>query len=908
MISNITLGKSGLPEYLENGRKASSQYSRDEKDHRLFIDGSEEALKDSIDWVLKNKNWKNSYYHATLAFTHDEWERLSQEEGKLQEVVQEYLRLNFPNHSLDELIHHAEAHVPKILYEPAEPKRGGAQAKYSETEFIERHPHIHIGISLQNALYSGQVSAGGIKGIASRAKGIEFKQCCDEILCSKFDLTPAVAGEGKEPVKRKSLEENLQIWAEYQRAAKGRSKGKKLKSSLETSIDVLDVVYGDLPKTNPPKVVAVKDDEIALKELAKSRLKNLKKIYNPSEVEKQIDGQVMARLREIDSEKLIPFISQYFGIPADKIRKSEGANKIEILQDGKWKTNSNTDFCKKILGLDRDETVKLVGIFSALDAAGVEVEKLRTTIRVQERIKNIANIALDELGYKFQNIPSIKMSVSRNLDRLLSQERQDEIRAKSPTKPVYIADKGFKTEHFSSLVELAKALDYTKIAGYSVANFRDGKRSNENIESMNPVIILDADNKPEIGHLIPLETMKEKIESKGISALLLPSASHTPEYNRYRVIIPTAKEFSLKGMYENWKEDYQAYIQNFVDFLNIEEDKKKALDNAMFRPSQFYYGSSPDAVATLTNGKVFNNSEILEKVYQEREKINNNVQLKLKEKQYAKAQENIEKEVDIVFQNLKENEDKLGVGQDNDVALTRTVLSNINKVIDVVDAAKLRYPKAHIKIEGRYKILYTADQEQEGNRNLLGEFGAFNFSREKTRTSYDFMREYLELLNLRIAKFNNDNTLTMDEKEKLKKFLTNSPLVSKLNEQPLEFKRINVYNGNNYAILVKHFFPNQYDKVCLVNYRGIAQNLARYMKNIEDQEGLEQFKQHYRIKSVNLHNGKIGYLNGVSLKELRDIGGLSEEWINPKKPEKEFKKDVSPKMKQSDKSMGDMNF
>lgn len=74
MISNITLGKSGLPEYLENGRKASSQYSRDEKDHRLFIDGSEEALKDSIDWVLKNKNWKNSYYHATLAFTHDEWE------------------------------------------------------------------------------------------------------------------------------------------------------------------------------------------------------------------------------------------------------------------------------------------------------------------------------------------------------------------------------------------------------------------------------------------------------------------------------------------------------------------------------------------------------------------------------------------------------------------------------------------------------------------------------------------------------------------------------------------------------------------------------------------------------------------------------------------------------------------
>ena len=200
---------------------------------------------------------------------------------------------------------------------------------------------------MQNALYSGQVSAGGITGRASRAKSIEFKQACDEILCAKFDLTPAVAGEGKEPVKRKSLEENLKIWDRFKRAAQGRSKGKELKSTFDTNIDVVDVVYGDLPKTNPPKVVAIKDNEIALKELAKFRLKNLKQIYNPSEVERQIDGQVMTRLREIDSEKLIPFISQYFGIPADKIRKSENENKIEIFQDGKWKKIQIRTFARK---------------------------------------------------------------------------------------------------------------------------------------------------------------------------------------------------------------------------------------------------------------------------------------------------------------------------------------------------------------------------------------------------------------------------------------------------------------------------------------------------------------------------------------------------------------------------------
>ena len=103
-----------------------------------------------------------------------------------------------------------------------------------------------------------------------------------------------------------------------------------------------------MPKANPPKLTRINDDEIALKNKAKARLKNLKKIYNPSEVEKQIDGAVMARLREIDSGKLIPFIAEYFGIPADKIRKSEeGENKIEILQDGKWKKIQIRTFAQK---------------------------------------------------------------------------------------------------------------------------------------------------------------------------------------------------------------------------------------------------------------------------------------------------------------------------------------------------------------------------------------------------------------------------------------------------------------------------------------------------------------------------------------------------------------------------------
>ena len=109
MISNITLGKSGLPEYLVSGRKVGSEYSRDEKDHRLLIDGSEEALKDSI-----FSGRRQASRGCARIFT-----------------------LKFSKSQLDEIIYHAEAHVPKILYEP---KRGGAHTQNLKDDLVERHP------------------------------------------------------------------------------------------------------------------------------------------------------------------------------------------------------------------------------------------------------------------------------------------------------------------------------------------------------------------------------------------------------------------------------------------------------------------------------------------------------------------------------------------------------------------------------------------------------------------------------------------------------------------------------------------------------------------------------------------------------------------------------------------------
>ena len=274
-------------------------------------------------------------------------------------------------------------------------------------------------------------------------------------------------------------------------------------------------------------------------------------------------------------------------------------------------------------------------------------------------------------------------------------------------------------------METAEALDYTKIAGFSVANFRNGKRASNNIESLNPVIILDVDSKYK-EYEITIDEMKEKLEALNISALILPTASHTAELNRFRVIIPTEKSFELNVSYDYWKSDYNVYIDKFVDLLKLDPVKiRETLDNARYSPAQFYYGSAPDTTATFSQGKPFDNSQILDAVYKEREQINTDIKLKNQEKDYRAAKS----EIEIYANNQDEDLSKFDIGVDNDKALTRTVFKNINSTIDILEAAKLRCPNSKILREGRYQILYTGDSECDGNKNLIASRGVFNFAK-----------------------------------------------------------------------------------------------------------------------------------------------------------------------------------
>ena len=886
MVSRITLGKSGLPEYLESGIKSGSTLSREEKDTRIQIDGSIDALKDSVVYC-QSKGWKNSYYHVTLSFTHEEWEKLEKADNT-QDVVQRYLQLMFPNHSLDELVYHAEAHIPLVKYEEFKPRGKNDPRVGQEGDMMERFPHIHVGVSLQNMAYTKQIAAGGILGKANSKDSETFKKCCDEILSVEFDLVDAVARDGKEAIKRSSYEENYKTWKRFEHAAKQRTKGKELLTTFDPSKDFVEMVFEDLPKAVEPIKEEPKKEEPKLSDVAAAKLKNLAQLYNPSDIEKKMDISLLKKFVDDDVSIYIPYFSAYFSIPKDKIRKHDSQqNKLELYRNssGKWVKFSATDFCMKELKLNKDETIKLLAIFSSLESSGKGVEALNWIFRGKKYTQNIANIAM-ELGWKFENLPKVSLSVSRDLVSQVPDAAEK--KAKNPKKPTYSAFKGYKSES-NTLIGWAKELDSEKIAGYSVANFSHGIRRNDNIESLNPVIILDVDNHEgwQKEQQLTIEDIKVRLEEKNISALILPTASHSKEVNRFRTIIPTTKAFQIQGEYENWRDDYAAYVQSFVDSLELEESKAKAIDSIKATPAQFYFGSPSDAEAILTNGKTFDNSQILDAVYNERERINSDVKLKNQEKDNLA----IKSEIEVYIKNQDENLSKLDIGVDNDKALTRTVFKNINSTIDILDAAKLRYPNSKILREGRYQILYTGDSERDGNRNLIASRGVFNFAQRKIRTAFDFLKEYMELLNDRIKEFNNGFMISMDRKENLKNFLMDNPLVVKETEQPLEFRKIDTRNGNNYAKLIKQKFPEKYSQICLINYSGIVKNLQKYMKSINDIEGLEQFKNHYGLKFIDIKGGKIGFRDDLSLEKLK-ANGLSDDWLNPPKPkplEKNFR-------------------
>ena len=135
MLIRVRGYNAGAQEYLEKGTKSRRQFTRDELDHRVIIDGDLDLTR-LVYESIEDKG-QDRYLSFTLAFREDD---ISNE--TLAAITQEFKQFMMYAYREEEYNFYAEAHLPKIK-SIADKKTG---------EMIERKPHLHIIIPKKNLL------------------------------------------------------------------------------------------------------------------------------------------------------------------------------------------------------------------------------------------------------------------------------------------------------------------------------------------------------------------------------------------------------------------------------------------------------------------------------------------------------------------------------------------------------------------------------------------------------------------------------------------------------------------------------------------------------------------------------------------------------------------------------------
>lgn len=142
MLIRIKGGRGGIAEYLINGRKEGREYSREQLDERVILDGDLDKTSAIINGMEKDGE---RYLHITLAFKED---FLSKE--VMQGIASDFKSFAMSAYDADEFDFYAEAHIPKI-HSYINKKTG---------KFVERKPHIHIVIPQVNLMVWNGLNEG----------------------------------------------------------------------------------------------------------------------------------------------------------------------------------------------------------------------------------------------------------------------------------------------------------------------------------------------------------------------------------------------------------------------------------------------------------------------------------------------------------------------------------------------------------------------------------------------------------------------------------------------------------------------------------------------------------------------------------------------------------------------------
>lgn len=138
MLIRVAGYNAGVQEYLEEGNKSGREFSRDELDHRMIIDGDLDLTR--VVYESIPDRGQDRYLTFTLSFKEDD---VSPQ--VLESITSEFKQFLMHAYQRDEFNFYAEAHLPKIK-SVLDRKTG---------ELVERKPHIHVVVPRLN-LYSGK--------------------------------------------------------------------------------------------------------------------------------------------------------------------------------------------------------------------------------------------------------------------------------------------------------------------------------------------------------------------------------------------------------------------------------------------------------------------------------------------------------------------------------------------------------------------------------------------------------------------------------------------------------------------------------------------------------------------------------------------------------------------------------
>ena len=552
MIVKISKGEKGVADYLKTGKKRDSKLTRDEKDDRLPLAGNLDLIEMSERHQSKKKNKKYNYYHISLSFTSEEWNKLY-ESGNIDEFIMDFLKLTFPNHDIDELLFYAEAHLPIIKEEPYIPRPEGAlenrvlNKKHKNGEPLKREPHIHLIVSFENMKFTHSVKTGGAiyaKGASKQqakaimAKSVEkFKRVVNDILSNKYGLNNIEPLSMDEDQLKKQYES-------FKSAAQKVKKGKEKDTQMKIETDVVIE-----PKAN------TKEQNISVEELLadarNSTADYLLRMIEEDESFKKDYYDRAKRLNAMDIREFLPMINAKFNITA----KPKIVNdKYKVSVDEFKGTYNLTDLMCKIVYNGRKGA--LFHVVNELEQMLIELQ---------------AN----------KNEPKITLSVSSDFSTL----------NKDPKTQVLNSWETIQIEPYN-LKSILK--NYSAI---SVASFKDKSEEASGIDGITPTLIYDIDSPK-----FTISDAQNLLQSKGIKGFIYPTTYQAPgtKVEKFKLIIPTTKAPSLN--------EYDEYIKEITRELGL----YNIVNNQSLYPSKFHYTPVPGSEVVSISGKTFDNTRAIE--------------------------------------------------------------------------------------------------------------------------------------------------------------------------------------------------------------------------------------------------------------------------------------------------------